>query len=127
MLFFTAAIAAADFEPAAWQAVESLLQRANGKKVGEGRISKTMGRFTLLRSKRQTLVWIPTRRLRTTMILGTTGSPELSRRSKSSTRTSFGLSPIVSVQESGVVSLRDLTSLGDSRRNVGRGRAMDLV
>jgi hypothetical protein len=27
MLFLTAAIAAADFEPAAWQAVESLLQR----------------------------------------------------------------------------------------------------
>ena len=33
MLFLTAAIAAPDFEPAAWQAVESLLQRAEQVQV----------------------------------------------------------------------------------------------
>jgi hypothetical protein len=36
MLFLTAAIAAADFEPAAWQAVESLLQRAEQVQVSNG-------------------------------------------------------------------------------------------
>lgn len=44
MLFLTAAIATAEFEPAAWQAVESLVQRAEQVQVSNDTVESERGR-----------------------------------------------------------------------------------